>query len=94
MPLARVNRALGNVPLYLDWISGSLFVDAGDAWGPETVGLVFSRRRGEPLASVGGELLMNGLPLWTSSTLLRLGLAVPLTEGDGPTAYVRLGLPF
>lgn len=94
MPLARVNRALGNVPLYLDWISGSLFVDAGDAWGPETMGLLLSRRRDGPLVSVGGELLMNGLPLWTSSTLLRLGLAVPLREGDGPTAYVRLGLPF
>lgn len=92
MPLARVNRGLGGVPLYLDWVSGSLFVDAGNAWGAS--GMAFSRRRGAPLISAGGELLMNGLPLWTSSTLLRLGLAVPLREGDGPTAYVRLGLPF
>jgi Tol biopolymer transport system component len=94
MPLARVNRGLGTVPLYLDWISGSLFVDAGNAWGAETSGTVLSRRRGAHLLSAGGELLLNGLPLWTSSTLLRLGLAVPLREGDGPTAYVRLGLPF
>jgi len=94
IPLARVNRAPGNLPVYLDWVSGSLFVDAGNAWGGETAGSGFSNPRGAPLVSVGGELIMNGLPLWTSSTLLRTGLAVPLREGDGPTVYVRLGLPF
>jgi hypothetical protein len=94
MPLARVNRGLGDVPLYLDWISGSVFVDAGNAWGPRVPLTGFDNPRDSPLASVGGELLMNGVPLWTALTVLRTGIAVPLRDESGPTAYVRLGLPF
>ncbi|MDA1092330.1 MAG: hypothetical protein O3A25_03515 [Acidobacteria bacterium] len=94
MPLARVNRGAGNLPVYVDWVSGSVFVDAGNAWGGETAGTGLTNPRGAPLVAMGGELIVNGLPLWTSSTLLRTGLAVPLRDGDGPTVYVRLGLPF
>ena len=88
-PLTRLHRGLGATPVYGDWISGTVFLDAGNAWGPETVNT--SRGR---VASIGTELLFSGLPLWTTSTLLRAGLAFPQAEKRRATAYLRLGLPF
>ncbi len=88
------------LPLYLDRVSGSLFVDAGNAWGPEVVaeGQIASPRE-STLASVGGELSLRALPLWATLLELRLGLAVPLAETrpgvrDGATVYLRLGRSF
>ena len=88
-PLTRLHRGFGTTPVYGDWISGSVFLDAGHAWGPETVDT--SRGR---VSSIGAELLFSGLPLWTTSTLLRAGLAFPQTEKRRATVYLRLGLPF
>ena len=88
-PVTRLNRGIGSTPFYGDWLSGSLFVDAGNAWGPET-----RRNSHGRAASVGSELLISGLPLWTTPTVLRTGLAFPLTDGRRVTVYVRLGLPF
>ncbi|NNM03830.1 MAG: hypothetical protein HKO65_01905, partial [Gemmatimonadetes bacterium] len=34
-PIKLVNRGAGLFPLHLDWISGVLFFDGGNAWGPE-----------------------------------------------------------
>ncbi len=34
-PIQLVNRGAGLFPLHLDRISGSLFFDGGNAWGPE-----------------------------------------------------------
>ena len=89
VPLARINRGLGDFPVYFDWIAASVFVDAGNAW--------FDNPRGDALASVGGELLLNGLPVWTLPTVLRTGLAVPLVSVPGVrsvSVYVRLGVAF
>jgi hypothetical protein len=93
-PIARINRGAGDFPLYLDWIAGTAFLDAGNAWGPELGEGRFENPRRDAVASAGGELLFEGLPIWTVSTLLRTGVAVPLTEGSGADFYLRIGLSF
>ena len=93
-PLARINRGVGDFPLYFDWISGTLFFDAGNAWGPELGVPGFDNPPLDAIASVGGELVVNGLPLWTASTVLRTGVAVPVVNGSGAAVYVRLGVAF
>ena len=94
-PLALVNQGLSVWPLHLDRVLGSLFVDAGDAWGgrgPD--GTEPSGARPRPLVSVGAELTAGLLTLYRVDMRLRLGVARPLNGGGGNTAYVRLGLPF
>ena len=93
VPIGQVNRALGNLPLYLDWISATLFADAGNAWAPRPHATHFAALQRAPLSSLGGELLLSGLPLWTTSTQLRVGVAVPLAD-HGLSFYVRLGRTF
>ncbi len=93
-PLARINRGLGDFPLYFDWISGAAFFDAGNAWGPELGEGGFQNPRQDDVMSLGAEVLLSGLPLWTLPTVLRTGVALPLVEGDGARVYVRLGVSF
>jgi hypothetical protein len=75
-------------------MSGSLFFDAGNAWGPSDNVLGFDNPRRDAVASGGAEVLLNGLPLWTTATVLRTGVAIPFVEGPGARIYVRLGLAF
>jgi hypothetical protein len=93
-PLAMLNRGAGLFPLHLDWMAGTLFFDAGNAWGPDLSVAGFQNPKRDALASVGGEVVVRVLPLWFQSLDLRLGLARPLVEADEPTAYLRLGLSF
>ena len=93
-PIRRVNRGAGLFPLHLDWLAGAVFADAGNAWGPELNLRGYQNPPRDPLASVGGELTARVLPLWYAVVDVRLGLAIPLVEGDGMRAYLRMGLPF
>jgi len=93
-PLRLVNRGPGLFPLHLDWLSGALFVDGGNAWGPRDDLSGHDNPRGDPLLSVGGELMVRMMPLWYGAMDLRFGVAAPLVEGDGARAYVRLGPAF
>lgn len=88
-PVARLNKGLGAAPVYADWVSGSFFADAGNAWNPE----ITKDPQGR-VTSIGGELLISSLPLWISPTVVRTGLAFPLTAKGRTTIYVRLGVPF
>lgn len=94
IPLGIVHQGLGAWPLHLDRVAGTLFADAGNAWGPELDRAGYDNPRRATLASVGAELTADVLALWSEGLLLRTGLAFPLVEGDGVRAYVRLGLPF
>jgi hypothetical protein len=85
-PVALVNRGLGAWPLHLDRVIGSLFADVGNAWEPNP--------RGDPLVSVGAELTAQFLVGYESPLLLRAGVGVPLSQGDGVAVYVRVGLPY
>lgn len=99
VPVTLVHEGWGLVPLHLDRVSAATFVDAGNAWGPELGVSGFQNPRGDMLWSAGAEVLLRGLPLWTSPVTLRLGVAWPLVElpeggGDGVSFYLRLGPSF
>lgn len=85
-PIMLVNRGLGAWPLFFDRVVGSLFADAGNAWGPNP--------SGEAIASVGAEVTVGVLGFWNDGLLVRTGLAAPLVGGANPEVYVRAGLPF
>ncbi len=98
-PIILGHRGLGVLPLYLDRLSGALFLDAGNAWGPELAEAPhgFHNPRRDPLASFGAELQVTALPLWTSLLTMRIGLAVPLSDRgrtERASVYFRLGPAF
>jgi hypothetical protein len=97
-PLALVNRGLALFPLHIDRLGGAVFLDAGNAWGPDLGAQGVQNSRRGSLSSVGAELLVAGLPFWTRSLLLRGGVALPLTEeagfDRGVSTYLRIGLSF
>jgi len=93
-PLFLVNRGPGLFPLHLDWLSGTLFLDAGNAWGPELGFRGYENPRKDPLTSVGGEITARVLPFWYGIMDLRVGVAAPLLQGNGVRAYLRLGPSF
>jgi Tol biopolymer transport system component len=99
-PLRLVNRGWGLFPWHVDWLAGTVFVDGGNAWGPELGVPGFQNPMGDPLASVGGELVVRSLAFWSQILDLRLGVALPLLEVEpgrgthGPHGYLRLGMAF
>ena len=93
LPLALVNRGRGVLPLHVDRIFGSVFLDAGNAWGGASSAGEESRRL-HPLLSAGFEVSTDLLFLYGAPLRLRAGVAFPLVERDGPRYYLRVGLPF
>ncbi|MCY4633725.1 MAG: hypothetical protein OXG04_04320 [Acidobacteria bacterium] len=92
-PLALVNRGRGTLPLHVDRIFGSVFLDGGNAWGGvSSAGEEGPRPRA--LLSAGFEVSTDLLVLYGAPLRLRVGTAFPLVERDGPRHYVRMGLPF
>ena len=95
-PLALINRGMGAWPLHVDRVIGSVFFDAGNAWGPDVSpsGFQNARRIRPMLTSVGAEVTTQILGLYSVALRLRTGVAVPLREGRGARVYLRIGLPF
>ena len=94
LPIALGNRGLGAWPLHLDRLIGSLFVDAGNAWGPDVSSSGFRNPHRSALVSVGGEVTSQLLVLYDVELRLRTGVALPIVAGSGARVYVRVGLPF
>ncbi|GMR13831.1 MAG: hypothetical protein BMS9Abin29_2050 [Gemmatimonadota bacterium] len=101
LPLLNINRGLGLVPFHMDRTTGSLFFDAGNAWGPfePQLGLPrFENPRRSAIASVGAELSAKVVAFWTSDLTVRFGVALPVTDngkrGNGLVGYVRVGRAF
>lgn len=94
-PVAMLHRGFGLVPLHLGWLAGTLFFDAGNAWGPEQ-GTPWraANPRGATLASVGGEGILRFQPLWLTEMDLRLGVGFPLEAGGKPVVHLRFGSSF
>jgi len=89
-----VHQGLGAWPLSVDRIQGTLFGDAGNAWGPELGIPGYQNPRRTTLLSVGGELTTDVLTFWTASLLVRTGVAFPLVDRSGAQVYLRLGYSF
>ncbi|MGD2071191.1 MAG: BamA/TamA family outer membrane protein, partial [Gemmatimonadota bacterium] len=94
-PLALVNEGLGLIPIHLDRVSGSVFLDAGNAWGPEEGGDFYrDNLRRDALASTGVEVLTDVLTFFSIPVTLRAGVAFPLRVREGAVGYVSFGRPF
>lgn len=97
-PLLIAHEGLSLLPIHLDRISGSLFFEAGNAWGPllGTESVRFQNPRRSALASGGAEISTLVLPFWTGTLTVRTGVAVPVAGGGdgGASVYLRLGGSF
>jgi len=96
-PLVNVHRGLGLLPLHVDRVSGALFADLGNAWGPNdplAQGVGEANPRRAALAAVGAELQTSVAVLYSSRLFFRLGVALALTDEPGDPVYLRLGLAF
>ncbi|TVP53903.1 MAG: hypothetical protein EA351_14285 [Gemmatimonadales bacterium] len=86
LPLARVHRGWGLLPLHLDQLAGSVFLDAGAAPA--------GGRNPDPIASAGVELVLQQTALFQGSERLRVGVAAPFVGASGLAAYAALGWSF
>ena len=93
-PLLLLHQGLGAWPLDVDRIQGTLFGDAGNAWGPELGITGYQNPRRSTIASVGGEITTDVLTFWTAPLTVRTGLAFPLVDRTGAQLYLRLGFSF
>ncbi len=93
-PIAILHKGLGAFPLHLDRLMGDLFIDAGNAWGPELGVPGFQNPWNDWLLSAGGEVRLRLTPFWAGGLDVRAGLAFPLVDGDGAGFYLRLGPSF
>jgi hypothetical protein len=102
-PLALVERGRGVLPVYLDRVWGTLFVDAGRTWCTEECLGRFDApdtRAENTLVSAGAELGVNLSVSYLQPIPFRAGVGFPLRpvgEGESrpdPRAYLTFGLSF
>ena len=90
-PLLLVERGVRVLPIFLERISGDLFVDAGTAWCTASC----DRFLGDaplapaPLLSTGAEVIVDLQAGFLAHVPLRLGIAVPLRAVDALQTQVR-----
>ena len=93
-PIQNAHRGWRLFPLHIDRVSGSLFADAGAAWGDSNPEADGPHPRRAPLGSVGAEIQVSALALFNTRMFFRLGAALGLDgEGNDPL-YLRLGTAF
>jgi len=85
-PLVVVDRGAATWPVYLDRLSGAVFVDAGGATSTAT--------RTTEVASVGAEFVLSHTLFWEDLRRVAIGLAVPVGSGRTPAAHLRFGWSF
>jgi len=88
-PLLLADRGLGSLPLFLDRLHGSVFLDAGNAWGPAG-----DNPRQPVLASAGIELSAIVVPFYVGGLTLRGGVGIPMRGPTDPVFYLRAGNAF
>lgn len=101
-PILNVHKAWGFVPLHVDRVSGSLFVDGGNAWGDAGVAVPGGSAgevevpnvREASLGSVGAELQVSVLALFNTRLFIRFGAVTTLNGGGDAPFYLRLGTAF
>ncbi len=94
MPLAVADRGWDVLPLFLDRLHAAVFLDAGNAWGPELGRRGYDNPRRSTLVAAGAELGAILGALYQGGISLRLGWGVPLAAAEGSRLYVRAGRAF
>ncbi len=95
-PIWRIDRGIGTLPIFFRYLSGAVFVDAGnafnqvDSWGDLVNG---------SLVGSGAELTLSTVAGYRGGLTGRLGYAVGLTPGgyaplDARTLYFQFGSAF
>jgi len=100
-PIMLIDRGLGPLPLFFDRFHGSVFFDAGNAWGPELNEQFYHNPRQDMLMSAGAEASLIVAPVYQRGLTLRFGAGFPLADeglpegvGSDPVFYIRLGNAF
>jgi len=102
-PLALVERGYRLVPVFLDRLWGTAFVDGGAAWCLDDCPVVLEpSRQARPVFSVGAELGAEVRLFFHGTVDVMGGVAVPLSEvgpvdareRPNPEVYVRFGRSF
>jgi len=97
---AELADRIGLIPIHVDQVSGSLFADAGNAWGPTLGGSNqrYVNPRRATLWSAGAELSADVLTFWSIPFPVRGGVAFPgvnaTGRGTSPVLYLRVGGSF
>lgn len=95
-PIALIDRGVGTLPFFFDRLHGSVFFDAGNAWGPvlgEDVRNYYNPRR-SMIMSVGTEVSMIVVPVYQGGLTVRFGAGLPLESGARPAYHIRVGNAF
>ncbi|MFT6816341.1 MAG: hypothetical protein ACJATT_000137 [Myxococcota bacterium] len=95
-PIWRIDRGFGTLPAFLRYLSGSAFIDAGNALSDPTN---IDQITDGTLIGVGAELRLATVLGWTSGITGRVGYGAALTPGgfrlgDARGAYFRFGGSF
>jgi hypothetical protein len=95
-PLALVERGVRLVPAFLSRVTANAFVDAGTAWcgGAHCDRFPAAGRSPSPLVSIGAEAVAELRFGFMFDLPLRVGFALPLSEGRDPALYLRAGRSF
>ena len=93
-PLLLIDRGPGLLPIFFDRVHGSVFFDAGNAWGPTLGQRFYDNPQQLALASVGAELTVILAALYRGGASVRFGGGLPLREATDPVFYIRFANPF
>jgi hypothetical protein len=93
-PILNVHKGWGFFPLHVDRVSGSLFVDGGNAWGDSNPAIDALNPREPTLGAVGAELQVSVLALFNTRLFFRVGAALTLNDEADDPIYLRLGTAF
>ncbi|HKK82860.1 MAG TPA: BamA/TamA family outer membrane protein, partial [Atribacterota bacterium] len=90
-PIKTVEEKVGFdwASIFLERISGSLFLDAGHAWGEK-----FNTFHHKINASVGAELIFKFNSAHNSPFNITLGVGKPITESSPFRFYFQTGISF
>lgn len=101
VPVTRIGRGVGLLPVFFQKLSVNGFADAGAAWCPTAVQgspICATARERSWLASVGGEIALDAALQYDQLYRFRLGVAAPVQGRDAAprsaTVYFTLGSAF
>ena len=92
VPLQNIDKGIGLLPSHLDRVSGSVFLDGGNAWGLGLDEAGIGRQ--ETLLASGVEIQSYVSLFFTTPLFLRAGYAVQLDQQNAMSFYLRLGTNF